>query len=63
MPYAIGSREELEALTKHIEANARIALAYVRDGALEQAEEVISDGLLFAAMLHDAIKDHFVGRN
>lgn len=61
--YATGSRQELEALVHHLADNHRIALARLEDSDREGLQEILGTGLLFTAMLLDALNDHFNQKN
>lgn len=73
--YAIGSRQELEALTKQLEANHRMTRHLVEElarksvgpgvdtEALTDALDAVSLCQLLTAMLSDAMRDHFNGKN
>lgn len=61
--YATGSREEIEALAKHIETNGLLIRRYLQDGKSDVAEELAEINGLFCGMLLEAIKDHFNGKN
>lgn len=61
--YATGSREEIEALTKHLIDNHRCVRYAVEQGDVAVALDLIDTGQLFAGMLLDAVRDHFNGKN
>lgn len=61
--YAIGSREELENLIRMLQANQKLLLFFIREGDTEKALELAELDGLITAMLQDAVKDHFNGRN
>lgn len=66
--YAIGSRQELEALVHHLENNHRILFGMLKDPSADPEDildilEIVGHGLLFCSMLRDAIRDHFAGKN
>lgn len=61
--YAIGSREELEALVRQLAANTKVTRALLSDGQHEQAADMLEISDLYAAMLQQALADHFNGKN
>lgn len=62
--YATGSRQEIEALTRHLIDNHRVIMAAVEnDAAKETVLDLVGTGQLFTNMLLDAIHDHFAGKN
>lgn len=61
--YAIGSRQELEALTRQLEANVRVTRALLDDGNGDAVKDMLELQALYLGMLQQAITDHFNGKN
>lgn len=61
--YAIGSRQELEALTAQLTANVRVTRALLDDGNGDGVKDMLELQALYLGMLMQAIGDHFNGRN